>query len=76
MKNMLKKIISKKNRRGSILLEALLSVVILSVSMTVIIQSMTSSLRAMEYSANYTMAIVLLENKIIDLILQNSVESA
>lgn len=51
------------NRRGSVLLEALLSVIILSVSLTVIIQAMTSSLRAATFSAQYTQAIILLDNQ-------------
>lgn len=40
-----------------------MSVVILSVSITMIIQSMTASFRAMTYSGQYTAALVLLENK-------------
>ena len=49
------------------LIEAMLSVAILSVSVTFVIQSLTSSLRATVYSADYTKAIVLLENKMVAL---------
>ncbi len=59
---------NKKNIKGSLLLEALLAVVILSVSLTLIIQSMTSSLRASVYGADYTLAIILLENKMFELL--------
>ena len=57
-----------RNNKGSFLLEALLSVVILSVSITMIIQSMTASFRAMVYSGQYTAALILLENKMSDVI--------
>ena len=62
---------NKKRSRafgGSVLLEALLSVVILSVSITIIIQSMMSSLRAAKYSEEYIQAIILLENKMTEII--------
>ena len=48
---------------GSILLEALLSVIILSVSLVVIIQAITSSLRATVYSTQYVEAVSEIENK-------------
>lgn len=51
-----------KHNKGSLLLEALLSIVILSVSVTVVIQSMASSLRAAVYSVDYTKALFLLED--------------
>ena len=57
-----------KNRKGSLLVEVLLSVVILSVSITVIIQAMTVSLRSMVYSADYTTAMIVLENKMVSVI--------
>ena len=50
-------------RKGSVLLEALLSVVILSVGITVIVQSMTASLRASMVSSDYSKAMYLLDNK-------------
>ena len=63
------------NRKGSILLEALLSTVILSVSITIIIQSMTASLRAAKYSSDYTAALLLMDNKMSSLMSGGSIES-
>jgi len=54
----------KQSEKGSILLEALLSVIIVAVSITLIIRAMTSSLRASVYSSGYTMTILLLENQL------------
>ena len=59
-------------RRGSLLIEALLAVVILSVSITLIIQAMISSARAMDYSADYAAAAALLEYKMQELIVAGS----
>ena len=60
-------ILKKNKKRGSVLIEALLSVVILSVSVTLIIQSMISSLKASKYCADYTIASILLEEKMFEL---------
>jgi len=49
--------------KGSVLLEALLSVIILSVCVTMIIQSMFVSIRALDYSSDYTMALIFADNK-------------
>jgi len=62
------------NKRGSLLLEALLSVIILSVSITMIIQSMTASLRAVKYSIHYTKASILMENKMVGLLQKGAAE--
>ena len=53
-----------QNTKGSLLVEVLLAVVILSVSLTLIIQSMASSLRATVYSTGYSMALLLMENRL------------
>lgn len=58
----------KSVKKGSVLIEALLSVVILSVSITFIIQSMMASLRATMYVGDYTTAIFLMENKMTELL--------
>ncbi|OGX37663.1 MAG: hypothetical protein A3D87_03850 [Omnitrophica WOR_2 bacterium RIFCSPHIGHO2_02_FULL_50_17] len=58
---------TKDKERGSLLLEALLSVMVLSVSLSVIVQSMTSALRAIRYSADYTAALTALEDQMFDL---------
>ncbi len=63
-------------KQGSLLLEALLSVVILSVSISVIIQAMTASLRSTIYSAEYTKAMILLENKMVGLMQQSIGQSS
>ena len=63
-----------KNKRGSLLMESLLSIVILSVSLTLIIQSLTSSLRSVVYSAEYTNAVMLLENKMFEIIKQGFIQ--
>lgn len=55
-------------RRGSMLLEALLSVMILSVSMTLVIRSMSQSARAAAYSAEYFRSLFLLENQMADIV--------
>jgi type II secretory pathway pseudopilin PulG len=55
-------LLSKKNLSGSILLEALLSVVILSVSIVLIVQAITSSFRATVYSTQYVEAINEIDN--------------
>lgn len=54
----------KTKERGSMLLEALLSTIILSASITIIIYSMISSLRASKYTADHSVALILTDNKI------------
>ncbi|MBU0469596.1 MAG: hypothetical protein KKD07_01335 [Candidatus Omnitrophica bacterium] len=65
----------RNRKHGSVLLEALLSTVILSVSITIIIQSMISSLRAAKYTADYTVALVLTDNKMNNLRVKKTLES-
>jgi len=60
-----------QSKKGSFLLEVLLSIVIFSSSLTLIIGAMTSGLRAMSYSAQYTKAANVLENEMVDLIFTN-----
>ena len=64
-----------KSSKGSLLIEALLAVVILSTSVTLIIQSMTASLRASDASKSYSLALILLENNIFDLMQHGFVDS-
>lgn len=66
---------NKFNNKGSLLMEALLSVVILSVSITFIIQSMVNSLRVMNYGADYTQALILAENKMFDYVSKEGLSS-
>ncbi|HBR14541.1 MAG TPA: hypothetical protein DD723_03225 [Candidatus Omnitrophica bacterium] len=70
----LRKCFAGRNK-GSLLLEGLLSVAILSFAVTLIIQAMTSSLRAILYSADYTTALVLGEDKMFDLLKDGFIES-
>ena len=53
--------------KGSILLESLLAIVILSVSITLVIQAMTASVRAGRDSSSYTQAVWLMDNKMTEL---------
>lgn len=57
-----------RDGRGSILVEVLLSVVILSVSLTLIIRAMASSLMVLQYGSGYTMGLVVLENQMCELL--------
>jgi len=69
--------INKKidNWKGALLLEALLAVVIISVSLTLIVQSLLSSLRAAVYTSGYTEAVFLLDNKMFELIQKGFVDA-
>ena len=65
------KIISTRfHARGSILLESLLAIVILSVSITLVIQAMTAGVRAGRDSSLYTQAVRLMDNKMAGLMEQ------
>lgn len=68
----LKKVLSS---RGSLLLEALLSVIILSVSITVILRGMTSSLRAAQFVSTYTQAMMLMDNTMMSVFKKGSTEA-
>ena len=50
------------NQKGSLLLEALVSVVVLSVSISLIIQSMTAGLRASVFTQDASLALIEAEN--------------
>lgn len=67
---------AKFNSKGYVLIEALLATVILSVSLTLIIQSFLSSLKASVYSAGYSTAVLLLENKMSELMQRGFVEES
>ena len=66
---------SRRSERGFFLVEVLLSVVILSVSLTLIIQSMTSALRSSVFAEDHATALILLENKMFDLLEKGFVET-
>ena len=59
---------NKRRRGGSFLVEAILAIVILSISLTLIIQSLMTSLKAAALSADYTRALLFIDDKMFDLI--------
>jgi len=63
-----------KNKRGSFLIEILLVVVILSVCLTLIVQSLLSNLRVMKYNKEYSQALLLLENQMSGMMMRGSVD--
>lgn len=64
-----------QNKLGSLLIEALLVIVILSVGLTFIIQSLSSSLRALSFSKNYAQAAFLTDNKLSEILLNKTISS-
>jgi len=64
-----------KTKKGSLLIEALLSIVIISTSITLIIQAMTASLRSMVFSTEYTEAVLMLDNEMFRIISKGQVSS-
>ena len=56
----------RKSHKGSVLIEALLAVVILSVSLVVIIESLLNGVKAMKRNDEYTTAIIQEENEIFE----------
>ena len=52
------------NNKGSVLLESLVAVVIMSVSLTVIIQAMANNLRFAQVHQGYSKALFLLEDRL------------
>ena len=55
------------HKKGSLLIEALLAITILSIGLTMIIQSYLSGFRAALYTQDYSTAAILLENKMVNL---------
>ena len=52
------------NKKGSLLIEALLATVIMAVSVTVVIQSFLSGLKATEHSSAFLLSDLILESKL------------
>ncbi|VAX36078.1 hypothetical protein MNBD_UNCLBAC01-978 [hydrothermal vent metagenome] len=63
------------NQKGSLLIEILLVVVILSVSLTLIVQSLLSSLQVVRYNAEYSKAVMVLDNKLVQLMQYKKLDS-
>ena len=66
--------ISNCRNRGSVLIEALLTVSILAIGLTVVIQSFLSSLRANVSVRDYSIAMILLESKMSELLLNGFID--
>lgn len=54
------------NQRASLIVEALLTIMILSVVLTMVIRSIVSAARASSYTADYTIGLTLLENALFE----------
>ena len=65
-----------KKKKGSFLAEVLLAVSILSVGLTVVIHALLSSLRATVYTRDYSLAIILMENKMHELLQKGFIASS
>jgi Tfp pilus assembly protein PilV len=52
-----------REQKGVLLLEALLVLVVLSMSLTLMVQAMSASLRATQQNADYADAVLLMDNK-------------
>ncbi len=63
------------SKRGSVLVEVLLAVMILGVGLTWVIQSMTASLKVSRQNPDYTAALILLENEMTQLISEKTIAS-
>jgi len=64
----------QNRQKGSFLLEALIAVSILSVSLVIIIRSHLAALQAQVFAKDYTLAALLLERKIIEIVENGYIE--
>ena len=64
------------NNQGSLLLEALMVIVILAVGLTFIIQSLSSSMRALNYANNYYQAAFLIDQKLSEMLINKNIEES
>jgi type II secretory pathway pseudopilin PulG len=67
--------ISKRASKGSFLLEALIAVTILAVSLVVIVRSHLGALQAQVLAKDYSLATLLLEREMIELVENGYIES-
>ena len=58
----------KRYQKGALLIEVLLTMVVLAVGLTLIIQSFMTTLRATAYTADYSTATLLAEDKMYELV--------
>jgi len=68
-------VIFSKDKKGYLLIEALFAVIILSVGISVIIKSMTMSLKALNYSSLYMDALILADNKMFEYLRTGFIEA-
>jgi Tfp pilus assembly protein PilV len=66
--------LSKRSAQGSLLIEALLTAAIMTMSLALIVQSLMSSYRGLVYSSGYTIASILTENKLFEIFSRSSKE--
>ncbi len=66
----------RRSQKGSLLMEVLLAISILSVSLTLIVHSFLSGLRASVYTKDYSIALSLLQNKLFELKQKNPVSDS
>ena len=62
------------DNQGMLLLEAILAIVILTISLTVIIESLVSGLRATVFTVDYSKAIILTDNVMADILRQRAID--
>ncbi len=62
------------HNQGALLLEVLMVMVILAVGLTCIIQSLSSSMKALNYASNYSQAAFLIDNKLSEILINQSIE--
>ena len=58
----------KRRHGGSVLIEALLTIVVLAIGLAAVIRSMSTSVRALSYTTAYTNACLLAENKLFEFV--------
>ena len=68
--------IKHNDNHGVLLLEALLAILILTVSLSVIIESLVSGYRATVFTADYSKAVILLDNAMFDTLRKRFIESS
>ncbi len=72
----MRKMIFKFNKKAFLLIEVFLTISILSIALTSIIHSFLSSLRATVYASEYSKAVLLLENKMYELLQRGTIKAS
>lgn len=66
----------KKKKQGALLIEVLLTIAVMTGGLVLIIQSFVASLRASVYTSDYSLAILLTQNKMTELLQLGSVKDS